>query len=126
MKNIILILCATILSFAVSAQEMPLPKPRPPTQQLLNMSIPCREDGVRYISEIVNEYNEQEFASGVISIKPVGQMAPVTVDLLMYVNPKTRSFTMFTLQPIGKYQIACLVGGGINFTPFTGDYRVDD
>ena len=48
------------------ADKMPSPVPRPegpPTQLLLNMTIPCSEDGVAFISETVIQYHEQEFSS---------------------------------------------------------------
>ena len=120
----ILALCCSLFLYTAQAQTPPL-KDGTKTQLLLNMTVPCREDGVNYITDTVDEYNEQEFASGVISINPMGATTPITVDLLMYVNPKTRTFTLFTLQPVGEYEVACVVAGGIKFTPFTGEYRAE-
>ena len=130
MKKTILILFAIMLSFNVFAENMPQPKPRPdsilPTQLLLNMTIPCREDGVMYISETVQTYGEQEFASGIATIKPLTKLNLQTVDLLMYVSPDRRSFTIFTLQNVGNYEVACILAGGHTFKPFTGEYRSND
>ena len=120
----ILALCCSLFLYTAQAQTPPL-KDGTRTQLLLNMTVPCREDGVNYITDTVDEYNEQEFASGVISINPMGATTPITVDLLMYVNPKTRTFTLFTLQPVGEYEVACVVAGGIKFTPFSGEYRAE-
>ena len=122
--KLLIALVLLLKAFNTQAQTPPL-KDGTKTQLLLNMTVPCREDGVNYITDTVDEYNEQEFASGVISINPMGATTPITVDLLMYVNPKTRSFTLFTLQPVGEYEVACVVAGGIKFTPFTGEYRAE-
>lgn len=122
--KLLIALVLLLVAFNTQAQTPPL-KDGTKTQLLLNMTVPCREDGVNYITDTVDEYNEQEFASGVISINPMGATTPITVDLLMYVNPKTRSFTLFTLQPVGEYEVACVVAGGIKFTPFTGEYRAE-
>ena len=50
----------------------------------------------------------------------------VTVDLLMYVNPKTSTFTIFSYQKVGDYNVACVIAGGTDFTPFSGEYRKND
>ena len=130
MKKIILVLVAMMFSVNVFAENMPQPKPRPdsilPTQLQLNMTIPCREDGVMYISETVQTYGEQEFASGVATIKPLMNPSLQSVDMLMYVSPDKRSFTIFTLQNVGNYEVACILAGGHTFKPFSGEYRSND
>ena len=124
MKYITIILCS-LFAFTTQAQTPP-PTDGKPTQLLLNMQVPCREDGIRYLSDVVNKHGEQEFASGVFKIKPMTKPDMVTVDLLMYVNPKTRSFTIFSYQTVGDYNVACIIAGGTDFTPFKGEYRKDD
>ncbi|MDC0863042.1 hypothetical protein OAP74_01050 [bacterium] len=126
MKYIIIVILG-LISFTTHAQEIPKPMPKPErTQLLLNMQVPCSQQGIEYLSDIVNEHGEQEFASGVFAIKPVSKPDLVTVDLLMYVNPKTRTFTIFSYQKVGDYNIACVLAGGTDFTPFSGEYRKND
>ena len=126
MKHLI-ILVLLLTAFNTNAQEIPKPKPKPDrTQLLLNMQVPCSEQGIDYLSDIVNKHGEQEFASGVVKIKPLMQPDMVTVDLLMYVNPKTSTFTIFSYQKVGDYNVACVIAGGTDFTPFSGEYRKND
>lgn len=128
MKYIITIwLC--LFALTAHAQEVPNPLPRPegePTQLLLNMTVPCREDGVAYISETVNQYQEQEFASGEATIKPLMKPNLVPVTLLMYVSPNKRTYSIFSLQQVGEYEVACILAAGHSFTPFSGEYRKND
>jgi hypothetical protein len=113
--------------FALSVQaQTPPPDDGTKTQLLLNMQVPCSEKGIKYLSDIVNKHGEQEFASGVVKIKPLMQPDMVTVDLLMYVNPKTSTFTIFSYQKVGDYNVACVIAGGTDFTPFSGEYRKND
>jgi hypothetical protein len=113
--------------FALSVQaQTPPPDDGTKTQLLLNMQVPCSEKGIKYLSDIVNKHGEQEFASGVVKIKPMMQPDMVTVDLLMYVNPKTSTFTIFSYQKVGDYNVACVIAGGTDFTPFSGEYRKND
>ena len=126
MKYIIIVILG-LISFTTYAQEIPQPIPKPDkTQLLLNMQVPCSQKGIDYLSDIVNKHGEQEFASGVFAIKPLMKPDMVTVDLLMYVNPKTRTFTIFSYQKVGDYNVACVLTGGTNFTPFSGEYRKND
>jgi hypothetical protein len=126
MKYVIIVILG-LIAFTTNAQEIPKPMPKPErTQLLLNMQVPCSQKGIEYLSDIVNEHGEQEFASGVFAIKPVSKPDLVTVDLLMYVNPKTRTFTIFSYQKVGDYNIACVLAGGTDFTPFSGEYRKND
>jgi hypothetical protein len=116
-----------VILFAYNAQaQTPPPKDGSKTQLLLNMQVPCSEQGIDYLSDIVNKHGEQEFASGVVKIKPLMQPDMVTVDLLMYVNPKTSTFTIFSYQKVGDYNVACVIAGGNKFTPFSGEYRKND
>lgn len=117
-------LFAVLFAFNVGAQEVPpLPEPRPSTQLLLNISIPCREDGVMFISELVEIYGEQEFASGTFKFKPIGSPNFVYADLLMYVSPDRKTFSIFSLHTVNNYEIACVLAGGTNLKPFNGTYR---
>ncbi len=126
MKHLI-ILVLLLTAFNTNAQEIPKPKPKPDrTQLLLNMQVPCSEQGIDYLSDIVNKHGEQEFASGVFAIKPLMKPDMVTVDLLMYVNPKTRTFTIFSYQKVNGFNVACVIAGGTDFTPFSGEYRKND
>jgi len=125
MKYVIIVILG-LIAFTTHAQEVPNPVPRPegpPTQLLLNMTIPCSEDGVAFISETVNQYHEQEFASGVATIKPLMKPLLETVDLLMYVSPDKRTYSIFTLQKVGEYEVACVLAAGHSFKPFDGEYR---
>lgn len=122
MIKFITTLLIIIIPFAIQAEQHKKSKPTQ-NQLLLNMQIPCSEKSVQYISDLVNEYGEQEFASGEAAIKPLAKKSLETVDLLMYVNPRTRTFTLFTVQKVGEYEVACVLAGGIKFTPFTGEYR---
>ena len=126
MKYVIIVILG-LIAFTTNAQEIPKPMPKPErTQLLLNMQVPCSQKGIEYLSDIVNKHGEQEFASGVFAIKPVSKPDLVTVDLLMYVNPKTRTFTIFSYQKVGDYNVACVLAGGTDFTPFSGEYRKND
>ena len=116
-----------VILFAYNAQaQTPPPNDGTKTQLLLNMQVPCSEQGIDYLSDIVNKHGEQEFASGVVKIKPMMQPDMVTVDLLMYVNPKTSTFTIFSYQKVGGFNVACVIAGGTDFTPFSGEYRKND
>jgi len=129
MYKFIIILFVILFAFSSQAQEVPNPLPRPegpPTQLLLNMTVPCREDGVAYISETVNQYQEQEFASGKATIKPLMKPNLVPVTLLMYVSPNKRTYSIFSLQQVGEYEVACILAAGHSFTPFSGEYRKND
>ena len=87
MRKFLSILFLTLFISTASAEKyVPSPKPRPATQLLLNITVPCSEQGIDYLSDIVNQHGEQEFASGVFAIKPLMKPDMVTVDLLMYVN----------------------------------------
>ncbi len=125
MRYLLIVVCS-LFAFKLYAQDVPNPIPRPqgpPTQLLLNMQIPCREDGIEFISETVSQYHEQEFASGVATIKPLMKPLLETVDLLMYVSPDKRTYSIFTLQQVGEYEVACVLAAGHSFTPFTGEFR---
>ena len=111
-----------LIPFVIQADQHKKAKPTK-DQLLLNIQLPCSENSVQYISDLVNEYGEQEFASGEAAIKPLSKKSLETVDLLMYVNPRTRTYTLFTVQKVGEYEVACVLAGGIKFTPFTGEYR---
>ena len=127
MYKFITILFTILFAFGSQAQEIPKPMPKPErTQLLLNLQVPCSDQGIEYLSDIVNKHGEQEFASGVFAIKPLMKPDMVTVDLLMYVNPKTRTFTIFSYQTVGGYNVACVIAGGTDFTPFSGEYRKND
>ena len=105
------------------AEDTPYPEPRPATQLLLNITIPCREDGVIFLSELMEIYGEQEFASGTFKFKPIGSPNFVYADLLMYVSPDRKTFSIFSLHTVGNYEIACVLAGGNDLKPFTGEYR---
>jgi hypothetical protein len=121
----IITLWLSLFALTVQAQTPP-PDDGTKTQLLLNMQVPCSEKGIKYLSDIVNKHGEQEFASGVVKIKPLMKPDMVTVDLLMYVNPKTSTFTIFSYQKVGDYNVACVIAGGTDFTPFSGEYRKND
>lgn len=124
MKFIIMILCAMVLSTAQA--QVPPPEDGSPSQLLLNMQVPCSANGVDYIADMVNKHKEQEFASGTFYIKPLNRPSLEEVDLLMYVNPKSKTFSIFSLQTVGEYEVACIIAGGTGFAPFTGEYRADE
>ena len=111
------------ISTASADKTVPLPKPRPATQLLLNITVPCREDGVNYISEIVNYYKEEEFASGTFSFKPINLADFQEADFLMYVSKDRKTFSIFSFQDFGDRQVACVIIGGNNLEPFDGKYR---
>jgi hypothetical protein len=121
----IITLWLSLFALTVQAQTPP-PDDGTKTQLLLNMQVPCSEKGIKYLSDIVNKHGEQEFASGVVKIKPLMKPDMVTVDLLMYVNPKTSTFTIFSYQKVGDYNVACVIAGGTDFTPFSGEFRKND
>ena len=111
------------ISTASADKTVPSPKPRPATQLLLNITIPCREDGVNYIREIVNYYKEEEFASGTFSFKPINLDDFQQADFLMYVSKDRKTFSIFSFQDFGDRQVACVIIGGNNLEPFDGKYR---
>lgn len=111
------------ISTASAEKYVPSPKPRPATQLLLNITVPCREDGVNYISEIVNYYKEEEFASGNFSFKPINLDDFQEADFLMYVSKDRKTFSIFSFQDFGDRQVACVIIGGNNLEPFDGKYR---
>jgi hypothetical protein len=124
MKKILSILFLTLFISTASAEKyVPSPKPRPATQLLLNITVPCREDGVEYISEIVNYYKEEEFASGTFSFKPINLADFQEADFLMYVSKDRKTFSIFSFQDFGDRQVACVIIGGNNLEPFDGKYR---
>ncbi len=124
MRKILSILFLILFISTASAEKyVPSPKPRPATQLLLNITVPCREDGVNYISEIVNYYKEEEFASGNFSFKPINLDGFQQADFLMYVSKDRKTFSIFSFQDFGDRQVACVIIGGNNLEPFDGKYR---
>jgi hypothetical protein len=123
MRKLLTILFVVLFATTASAESVPPPKPRPATQLLLNITIPCREDGVNYISEIVNYYKEEEFASGTFSFKPINLDDFQQADFLMYVSKDRKTFSIFSFQDFGDKQVACVIIGGNNLEPFDGKYR---
>ena len=124
MRKILSILFLILFISTASAEKyVPSPKPRPATQLLLNITVPCREDGVNYISEIVNYYKEEEFASGNFSFKPINLDDFQEADFLMYVSKDRKTFSIFSFQDFGDRQVACVIIGGNNLEPFGGKYR---
>ena len=115
-----------LFAYNVQAQEPPKPRPTQKTQLLLNITIPCREDGIKFISELVNLYGEQEFASGTFKFKPLMKPNMVESDLLMYVAPNKSTFSIFSLHKVGQYEVACVIAGGTYLKPFDGKYRNND
>ena len=116
-----------LLTVNIQAQEIPQPIPKPQrTQLLLNITIPCREDGVMFISEIVKQFGEKEFASGTFKFKPIGNPDFVMSDILMYVSPDRKTFSIFSLHKVGELEVACVLAGGTNLRPFRGNYRKND
>ena len=127
MKKLIIAIFTILLTFNVAAQEIPQPIPKPQrTQLLLNITIPCREDGVMFISEIVEQFGEKEFASGTFKFKPIGNPDFVMSDILMYVSPDRKTFSIFSLHKVGELEVACVLAGGTNLRPFRGNYRNND
>ena len=112
-----------LLTVNIQAQEPPKPRSTQKTQLLLNITIPCREDGIKFISELVNLYGEQEFASGTFQFKPLVSPGMVKSDLLIYVAPNKSTFSIFSLHKVGKYDVACVIAGGTDLKPFDGKYR---
>jgi len=124
MRKILSILFLILFISTASADKtVPSPKPRPATRLLLNITVPCREDGVNYISEIVNYYKEEEFASGNFSFKPINLDDFQEADFLMYVSKDRKTFSIFSFQDFGDRQVACVIIGGNNLEPFDGKYR---
>jgi len=119
MKKLIIALVVSLFTFNVQAQEPPTQK----NQLLLNITIPCREDGIKFISELVNLYGEQEFASGTFQFKPLVSPSMIKSDLLIYVAPNKSTFSIFSLHKVGKYDVACVIAGGTDLKPFDGKYR---
>ena len=116
-----------LLTVNIQAQEIPQPIPKPQrTQLLLNITIPCREDGVMFISEIVEQFGEKEFASGTFKFKPIGSPNFVMSNILMYVSPDRKTFSIFSLHKVGEYEVACVLAGGTDLRPFRGEYRNND
>lgn len=122
-KMLSILFLILFISTASADKTVPSPKPRPATQLLLNITIPCREDGVNYISEIVNYYKEEEFASGTFSFKPINLDDFQQADFLMYVSKDRKTFSIFSFQDFGDRQVACVIIGGNNLEPFDGKYR---
>jgi hypothetical protein len=124
MRKLLAILFVILfVSNANADKNVPSPKPRPATQLLLNITVPCREDGVEYISEIVNYYKEEEFASGTFSFKPINLDDFQEADFLMYVSKDRKTFSIFSFQDFGDRQVACVIIGGNDLEPFDGKYR---
>jgi len=123
MRKLLSILFVILFVTIASAEPVPSPKPRPKTQLLLNITIPCREDGVDYISEITNYYKEEEFASGTFTFKPINLDGFQEADFLMYVSKDRKTFSIFSFQDFGDRQVACVIIGGNDLEPFDGKYR---
>ena len=116
-----------LLTVNIQAQEIPQPIPKPQrTQLLLNITIPCREDGVMFISELVQQFGEKEFVSGTFKFKPIGSPNFVMSNILMYVSPDRKTFSIFSLHKVGNFEVACVLAGGTNLRPFRGEYRNND
>ena len=127
MSKLIIAVFFILLTVNIQAQEIPQPRPKPQrTQLLLNITIPCREDGVMFISEVVNLYGEQEVALGMLKFKPNGNLNVVMSKLLMYVSPDRKTFSIFSLHKVGEYEVACVLAGGTDLKPFRGESRNND
>jgi hypothetical protein len=107
-KMLSILFLILFISTASADKTVPSPKPRPATQLLLNITVPCKEE---------------EFASGNFSFKPINLDDFQEADFLMYVSKDRKTFSIFSFQDFGDRQVACVIIGGNDLEPFDGKYR---
>ena len=88
MNRFIIALLAALIASNVSAQENP-PK------LLLDITIPCGNDGYKYIDDLTKDFKELPFAQGFFSIKPAIGNGFVKSKFYMYVSKDWKTFSIW-------------------------------
>ena len=119
MNRFIIALLASLIASNVSAQENP-PK------LLLDITIPCGNDGYKYIDDLTKDFKELPFAQGFFSIKPAIGNGFVKSKFYMYVSKDWKTFSIFSLTEVEDLSlpVACILVGGEQLKPYSlGAFR---
>jgi hypothetical protein len=111
MKKFIIALFATLIAFNASAEEKP-------PELVLDITIPCGNNGPKFMLDLTTAYQELPFAQGMFTIKPVRGPGFVASQLYMYVSEDRKTFSIFSLTNVEGSLVACLLAGGENLKPY--------
>ena len=111
MKKFIIALFATLIAFNASAEEKP-------PELVLEITIPCGNNGPKFMLDLTTAYKELPFAHGIFTIKPVRAPNFVTSQLYMYVSKDWKTFSIFSLTDVEGQPVACVLASGEQFRPY--------
>ncbi len=111
MKKFIIAVFAILIAFNSSAQEKP-------PELVLDITIPCNNNGPKFIQDLTTAYQELPFAEGNFTIKPVRGPNFVLSRFYMYVSADMKTFSIFSLTDVEGSLVACVLAGGENLKPY--------
>ena len=111
MKKLIIAVFTILLTFNVAAQEKP-------PELVLDITIPCNNNGPKFIEDVTKFYQELPFAQGMFTIKPVLGPGFVSSQLYMYVSEDWKTFSIFSVTNVEGSLVACVLAGGENLKPY--------
>ena len=85
---------------------------------VLDITIPCSNNGSKFIDELTTAYKELPFAQGIFTIKPVRAPNFVSSRFYMYVSKDMKTFSIFSLTDVEGQPVACILIGGENLKPY--------
>jgi hypothetical protein len=111
MKKLIIAVFTILLTFNVAAQEKS-------PELVLDITIPCSNNGPKFIEDVTTAYRELPFAQGMFTIKPVRGPNFVTSQLYMYVSKDWKTFSIFSMTNVEGQPVACVLVGGKQLKPY--------
>jgi hypothetical protein len=111
MKKFIIAVFAMLIAFNASAQEKN-------SGLVLDITIPCSNNGSKFIDELTTAYKELPFAQGIFTIKPIRAPNFVSSRFYMYVSADWKTFSIFSLTDVEGQPVACILVGGENLKPY--------
>jgi|TARA_B110000977_G_C10830189_1_gene397709 hypothetical protein len=111
MKKFIIVLFAMLIVFNASAQEKS-------PELVLDITIPCSNNGPKFMYDLTTAYKELPFAQGMFTIKPVRGPNFVTSQLYMYVSKDWKTFSIFSMTNVEGQPVACVLVGGEQLKPY--------
>lgn len=109
----ILAIVVTVMLFSTPAYAQEVPQQ--PAQKMYMTRTLC--DPITKIAEVVEKYDEKLLFSGDFMTFSAQTGQPFTGGFLFYVNQDSGSFTAIQIFQDG---MACILGNGRNFKPYTG------
>lgn len=81
-------------------------------EEIVSFPVACYKD-VKLVSRVISQYGEKAFVKGT-STRLTEQDVPFKNEVVMFVNPETKSWT---LVEITKDRDFCIIGAGDNLIP---------